>query len=432
MAKKNMPPTEAWQKLIQQYSIPDKVSDLGSVILTADDIREYREPRLMAKWDSEDYLPQPLKSEHLNILPVSRSAYIVSDVLLYEPLPSLDQPVKEMTQVRLPHFESIDIEHISSESNAINALKLSGILDDFLGEKTVETFNGRMGSGEFGFNINRFGGGALQVDVQNAQLEIDGGFETDNSVVVMEAKNVPHNDFLVRQLYYPYRLWSGKVDKPIRLIFSQYTNQIFRLFEYGFDSQNDYSSIKLLGVKNYSLQDTTITLEDIHATLVNTCIRTDDKMDGNSVPFIQANSMDRVIAILEHLAVQDMNMQEVAESMEFDPRQSTYYADAGIYLGLFYRPIRGVISLTGRGREIFKMRYQDRQLALVAQIFEHEIFQSFFIDIYRTGELPDQKKIEDWMRWKKVCGEGQVVRRASTVLSWLNWMVLLTGISDEE
>jgi hypothetical protein len=432
VAKKNMPPTEAWRKLIQQYSIPDKVSDSGSVILTADDIREYREPRLMAKWDSEDYLPQPLKSEHLNILPVSRSAYIVSDVLLYEPLPSLDQPVKEMTQVRLPHFESIDIEHISSESNAINALKLSGILDDFLGEKTVETFNGRMGSGEFGFNINRFGGGALQVDVQNAQLEIDGGFETDNSVVVMEAKNVPHDDFLVRQLYYPYRLWSDRVEKPVRLVFSQYTNQIFRLFEYGFSSQNDYSSIKLLNAKNYSLQDTTITLEDIHATLVKTCIKTDDKMDGNSVPFIQANSMDRVIAILEHLALQDMNMQEIAESMEFAPRQSTYYTDAGIYLGLFYRPKPAVISLTNRGRQIFKMRYQDRQLALVSQIFEHQIFQDFFIDIYRLGKFPEREEIEEWMRKNNVCNERLIVRRASTVLSWLTWMVSLTETSDEE
>jgi hypothetical protein len=289
-----------------------------------------------------------------------------------------------------------------------------------------------MGSGEFAFDINRFSGGTLQVDVQNAQLEIDGGFETDNSVVVMEAKNVPHKDFLVRQLYYPYRLWSEKVEKPIRLVFSQYTNQIFRLFEYGFNSQNDYSSIKLLSVKNYSLQDTTITLEDIHATLADTCIQTDDNMNNSSVPFIQANSMDRVISILEHLSVQDMNMQEVAESMEFDPRQSTYYADAGIYLGLFYRPVRGVISLTSRGKQIFKMRYQDRQLALVAQIFEHEIFQHFFIDTYNSGQLPDQKKIEDWMRRKNVCGEGQIVRRASTVLSWLTWMVSLTEISDEQ
>lgn len=432
MAKKNMPPTEAWEKLIQQYSILDEVSQSGSVTLSADDIREYREPRLMANWDSQDYLPLPLKSKNLNILPVSRSAYVISDIMLYEPLPPLREPVKEMTQVRLPHYESIDIEHLSSESSAINLLKLSGILDDFLGEEAVETFNGRMGSGEFGFTVNKFSGGALQVDVQNAQLEIDGGFETDNAVVIMEAKNVPHSDFLVRQLYYPYRLWSERVDKPVKLIFSQYTNQIFRLFEYCFDSPDDYSSIRRLKVKNYSLQDTTITADDIHRVLVNTPIRTDDSGEDSETPFIQANSVDKVIAILEHLAIHDMNKQEIAEYMEFDQRQSTYYTDAGIYLGLFERPVRGVVTLTERGRQIYNMRYQDRQLALIAQMFEHEIFQVFYTSICKSGQLPDKNAIEDWMRWKKVCREGQIARRASTVLSWLTWMFSLAVTSDEE
>ena len=41
----------------------------------------------------------------------------------------------------------------------------------------VATFNGRMGTGIFSFNIDRHRGTAFQVDVKNAQCEIDGGME---------------------------------------------------------------------------------------------------------------------------------------------------------------------------------------------------------------------------------------------------------------
>ena len=46
-------------------------------------------------------------------------------------------------------------------------------------------------------------------------------------------------------------------------MFSIYSNKIYRLFEYEFTDINDYSSIKLIKNKNYSLQDTEITLEEL-------------------------------------------------------------------------------------------------------------------------------------------------------------------------
>ena len=66
-------------------------------------------------------------------------------------------------------------------------------------------------------------------------------------------KNILNEEFHVRQLYFPYRLWRNKVTKPVRLIFSIYSNMIFRLFEYRFVEINDYSSIELIKTKNYSL-----------------------------------------------------------------------------------------------------------------------------------------------------------------------------------
>ena len=57
----------------------------------------------------------------------------MSDFLLYQELPELEEKAEKMTHIDLPEYQSIDINNISSEANAINVLLLSGILNDFLG-----------------------------------------------------------------------------------------------------------------------------------------------------------------------------------------------------------------------------------------------------------------------------------------------------------
>ena len=218
--KNNISAQDAWKALIEKYDIAEEVEKNGVFHIKASQIKEFKEPRLMAKWDSTDALPKVLRDKRLNILPDSRSSYVIGDFLLYQEIPELEEHVTQMDHVEIPEYESIDINNINSESNAINVLIVSGILDDFLdSEDTVETFNGRMGTGVFDFRVNTVRNIYRTIHVDNAQCEIDGGFENEDSVIIMEAKNVVHEDFHVRQLYYPYRLWQTKVNKPIRLIF---------------------------------------------------------------------------------------------------------------------------------------------------------------------------------------------------------------------
>ena len=296
--KENLSANDAWKAIIEKYHILEHIEKDGCFPIKASQIKEFREPRLMAKWDSTDALPEVLRKNKINILPDSRSSYVLGDFLLYQEIPPLDEPVTRMEHVELPDYESIDINNISSEANAINVLIISGILNDFLGTgENVSTFNGRMGTGCFTFEVDTHRGIKQKICVNNAQCEIDGGFENEASVVIMEAKNVVHEDFHIRQLYYPYRLWKDKVKKPIRLIFSVYSNRIYRLFEYRFKIPEDYSSIELVKSKNYSLQDTKITKEDLWEVRNHTTTRTDDDMNDTDIPFIQANSMDRIISL---------------------------------------------------------------------------------------------------------------------------------------
>ncbi|WEV67046.1 hypothetical protein OZX72_07315 [Bifidobacterium sp. ESL0769] len=428
---------EAWKLLLNDYNIKDKVSSNGYFDISADMIRKYREPRLMAKWDATESLPPCLRNANLNILPTSRKGYIVSDINLYKSFPP--QSHDQSTHLDFPEFESISPQQISSESDAINVEIISHMLDDFLGTPdTVETFNGRMGTDDFDFYVDRFSGTSLHVNVDHAQLEIDGGFENDESIIIMEAKNVPHPDFHIRQLYYPYRRWLKRVQKPIRLVFSQYTNLIYHLFEYEFTDPNNYSSIHLVNQRSYTFEDTSITSDDLANLYEDTTVETDDnREDPANPPFIQADRFERVVAILEWLddpsRERGVNSEDVAEYMNFDRRQGDYYLAAGEYLGLFDRSRRQHTVLTPLGHHLLSLPYRERQLGFVRQMLKHEIFHRLYGEIIDNGDYSSVDEIQSLMTDLNVCAPGATLRRRiSSVDGWLHWICSLPDITDTE
>ena len=177
MSNKSITANDAWAMLIEKYDIVNKVIKDGLFHIKASEIKAFKEPRLMAKWDCIAALPTVLKKYNLNILPDSRSSYVLGDFLLYKEIPELQEEVFNMDYVEIPDYETIDINNISSEAVAINVLVISGILDDFLGvDGTVQTFSGRMGTGEFDFVVDTVRGNKQKIFVKNAQCEIDGGF----------------------------------------------------------------------------------------------------------------------------------------------------------------------------------------------------------------------------------------------------------------
>ena len=435
----------AWKELFNKYDIVNKINEKGYFEIKASQIKEFREPRLMAKWDSYESLPSILKKNNINILPISRGSYILSDFKLYQDLKNSFTSNTKMRKVKIPKLESIDVRNITSGSNAINVLLLSDILDNFLNEEdNVSTFNGRMGTGKFKFNVDRVSRDPLEVEVDKAQCEIDGGMENKNSVVIMEAKNVVNNDFHIRQLYYPYRLWRERVNKPIRLVFSVYSNQIYRLQEYVFTDINNYSSIQLVKENYYSLEDTEISMEDIYKIYKSTKVETDDNIAYKSkddAPFIQADSFERVISLLEALCKEDLTTVEIADVMEFNIRQSDYYYNAGKYLGIFekYTDFEEAdedgnklikVRLTKLGKIIARKSYKERQLALVEQMFKHKIFSELFFELYSTGEIPTKERIQEKMRNHNVCSERVVDRRSGSVMGWLSWIYSLLNIEE--
>ena len=408
---------KAWEALFEKYDILPQIESDGKFIISASQIKEYREPRLMAKFDHNVNLPQIFAKNGLAILPISRGDYIISHFKAYQPF---EMPDKSITHASLPTA-------IPSEAIAINCALASGMLTDFLEEDILySTVSGRMGSGRFDFSIqNSCTKTPTSVSVNNSQIEIDAAFEGVHSLSLIEAKRDLSEDFLVRQLYYPYRVWRDRVTKKVKPIFLVYSNGIFSLYEYEFQNPDSYNSLVLVKHKNYSIEDTAIELSDLQ----HVAFRTKTVAEPN-ISFPQANSFERVINICELLNAQELSREQVTEEYAFDIRQTNYYTDAARYLGLLEKHYedgrKPIYSLSASGKRIMNLNYKQRQLAFCEAILQHRAFKETFNHCMEMGSMPDTSAIVAIMlesNLYKVECMSTYVRRSSTISGWINWML---------
>lgn len=414
----------AWERLFEKYGILERINIDGEFQISAAQIKEFREPRLMAKFDHAINLPRIFAKNKLSILPITRGDYVISHFDAYHRFEADDSSV---TRLSLPtHIQSLDCNNISSEAIALNCAVAAGVVADFLeDEKLVATVSGRMGSGAFGFNIfNTALGKHINIRVNNSQIEIDAAYEGVRSLALFEAKRDLSDDFLIRQLYYPYRVWEKRITKPVRPIFLVYSNGIYRLYEYKFEEPNNYNSPVLVKQKKYSIEDTAINVADIQTLLL-----TVKDIGEPEIPFPQADSMERIINLCELLDGQELSRSDVIEEYAFDARQTNYYTDAARYLGLIEKKKEGaspVYMLSEKGSRILHMNYKPRQLAYCDCILSHKVFRDTLDKYFKIGCMPATDDIVGIMKRAdlyNVTSESTYRRRSSTVRGWINWII---------
>ena len=418
---------QAWKLIFEKLQILYSIEEKGFFEIKASEIKliSGEEPRLMAKFDSSASLPDIFSKNELSILPISRNKYIISNFEAYKKFESINSSIK--TGYSLSNIQSIDIKNINSEAISINCAFASGILEDFLDDDELyPTVSGRMGTGSFYFNVNKKNGGFLNnILVESSQMEIDAAFEGINSLSLIEAKKYLSEDFLIRQLYYPYHFWQKKITKRVRSIFLTYSNSIFNLYEYEFKEPSLYNSLKLVKHQNYLIEDSPITMED----LIN--VYSKIYFIGElAATFPQADKFERIINLCELLKDKSLHRDEITNEYAFDNRQTSYYTSAGIYLGLIERNLisHGNFSLTSFGREVLSLSYKERQLKLFEAIIRHKVFYDVFTFVIKNGYIPDTKYVVNTMRKYQlvgVCSDETRRRRSSTIKSWISWGIKL-------
>ena len=160
----------AWRTLFQRHKILDKVERNGVCYISANQIKVEREPRLMAKFDHTINLPKIFADNGLSILPITRGDYAIAHFDAYHAFEPITSEIQQVTMP--PYIQSINSNNIPSESIALNCAIATGIIADFTGDiDIIPTVSGRMGSGNFDFNIrDTLTNKQLTVDVSNSQI----------------------------------------------------------------------------------------------------------------------------------------------------------------------------------------------------------------------------------------------------------------------
>lgn len=412
----------AWEKIFDKYNILKHIAAEGQYVIQANDIKEFREPRLMTKFDHQQDLPQLFKSNRLSILPITRGSYIIAPFITFWRFEDVTSDIK---RVYVPeHIQSLMPENIMNEAMALDCAYSCGILEDFLEDEALfPTVSGRMGSGKFDFKINTTTG-EKNIRVDSSQIEIDAAYEGLRYLSLFEAKSEIYDDFLIRQLYYPFRAWSTRVTKDIKSVFLVYSNGKFNLYQYKFIDPQNYNSLQLVKQSNFLIA-TSINVEDILKVIKDSAVSSEPE-----IPFPQADSMSRIINLLETLNKHDMSKSDITSFYSFDERQTNYYTDAGRYLGLidkkttFNKVI--MFSLSALGKRIMNLPYKERQLGIISQIVKHSAFRTVLSLHLKYGEMPNRNKVINIMKDShlyNINSEETYNRRASTIIGWVNWIL---------
>ena len=373
-----------------------------------------RQPRLMAKHDFSTSRPWIFQRLRLGIVPVSRSEYLVGRFNLYERFPETQRG--EVRTLELPAgLDTLSLEAVSSEAVALNGASASGMLEDFLGCAPLQaTVAGRMSTHGLKVRLPDLG---VDVAVDRAQMEIDGGFESLEHLVLVEAKNHLSDDFNIRQLYFPYRRFQQRLAKDVVPVYLVYSNGIFHLYRYEFRDPADFRSISLVDSARYALSSSHL---DAQAAL--DIVRAVAPEPEPAVPFPQANSFERVVNLLELIALQPLSKAEITQRYDFDPRQADYYANAARYLGLA-EPVEDTWEPTEHGRRVIEQPQRDaRNAALIRALAARRVFREALELSLARGAVASTAEICAAMD-----GLGLSLatsrRRASTVARWAQWVL---------
>lgn len=415
----------AWENLFNKYQIEKNIVKNGFFEISAEKIKEFREPRLMTKFDWSDSRPKIFKDNDLSILPNTRGTYVIGKFKAYH---SLNYKEVKPILVKKPDWiRSFDNFSVTSESVALNLAQMTGMIDIVMGTQNDEppalsTITGRLKSGTLNYRIDLKDNSKnpYLFKVNNSQVEIDAGYENLNNLLVIEAKNRIPQDFMIRQLYYPYRGYDNlQTGKQVMPVFFTHADNIYAFHIFEFTDLTNYSSIRKVSQLNFIIDETlNITLDSVKQ-ISNNSPNLED-----TITFPQADSFTRVLDMLQHLRI-PKDKFELGNNYKFNERQGDYYGNALRYLG-FAGKSETKFKLTSLGKQVANLPNSNtRNILIIKQVLSNKCFNLIFKNTLRHGGEFDNDYIDYILlnNAKSVHSVTTAQRRRSTVKGWINWIL---------
>ena len=248
--------TPIWDAIFEMQGIDQHDFDAASFTISSMDIetacqgfeRPIQRARFLCMQRTRESRPRAFRERGLFLLPVKNRYYAIVKGEGYVDIPPVESRLLEYHDDSMLGLGTTGIG--SSAALHFDPAHAQNLIRHFMGDDSlVLTIRERKFTGAFQFKV-----GECQIDVNNVQTEVDGGYEGENQVVLVEAKNGNATNTIIRQLYYPFRQWRYYTEKPVStLFFQRMRNDEYHIWDFGFDDPEDYNSIRLLKSARYKV-----------------------------------------------------------------------------------------------------------------------------------------------------------------------------------
>lgn len=248
----------SWSKIFDDYKILEHNFDKRPFPISAGQIKHScqnfrsvaeKEVRILCKQDSRSDRPKIFIENNLFLLPTRNGEYVIVKGEGYVDIPEVTSELKVYNSKLDFKLETSLIGN--SEMQHLDFAYASSLIRTFMNDQTlVLTIRGRKYTPAFSFSVNK-----QQINVESVQTEVDAGFEGKDRIVLIEAKNSSTTNTIIRQLFYPYKQWKSYTKKEVHLLFFEKRLSNYYIWQYVFDDENNYNSIRLIKSERFQIND---------------------------------------------------------------------------------------------------------------------------------------------------------------------------------
>lgn len=251
-----MASSKSWEKICNDLGALNHNFNESPFYLSAEQIKKScqsfkatseKEVRLLCKQDTRDSRPDVFVQNDLFLLPVKNGSYCIVKGEGYVDIPQINSLPKEYDSKLDFRLDSAEVG--DSEMQHLDFAYASSLIRTFMGDDSLLlTIRGRKYTPKFSFRV-----GKQTIEVESVQTEVDAGYEGRDKIVLIEAKNSKTANTIVRQLFYPYKQWKAHSNKEVYLLFFEKQGNFYNIWQYSFENEDDYNSIKLLKSERYEI-----------------------------------------------------------------------------------------------------------------------------------------------------------------------------------
>ncbi len=412
-----------WKRLLDDQPIERHIHRNGYYDIHSKQINRLMESRLACKFDFKKQVPKPLSKRNYSVLAINNGVYRIAQTDPFiKLLPACTIDTKDPSySFTLPsHITTLDSNRINSESKALDCALHSGILKQVFGEDVSLVLRGRERAVEFEFSLPSFAEKTeIPYPINGVQMEVDGGFEGENGIYLIEAKiGTIEENISLRQLIYPQLHYSKILNKPVKSFYLCF-DQINLTYHFQYLNFANNGKYKFDKSWTFKIEGNSPCIDEQHFSI--DLINVNNELTNVEVPFPQADNFKRIIKTFTTLAFDKSEALEKFElfpaaDMNLSSRQFDYYANVLLWLRVAKRNKDGTFSLTPLGKNLALLSTPKIVQEFAKIIFSNDFFNAVWHDPQR--KIPATRIIERNNLNPKAT---TVHRRLQTVKSWIRF-----------